>query len=254
MNKASEEQRRPFLDNITRSLPLVVSFKQRQRDHHISSLQRLIDDSFLAITSTHSCPGPSGPSLTTPVVYYGLEWTEELHLPVIQCHKSDRPLRSFSPQASSFGCWPSSPVYPRFWIDLSLMVQYQRLGPIGGVSARGFIKAIDDVHSHWALQCNSDLRRLFFSSFMEYSRATKNLYALGQLGLDVAPIAKINGQPVASPLDDCFLCSPTSVVLFFLMPIITLTLLSRKRGLCWCLDLVVRKPSCAQKVMVAFGS
>ena len=144
-------------------------------------------------------------------VYYGNQFSGplcSLDLPLWHCNKCKEKVK---PHPLTFGCWPSTPHTPTFWIDVDVLEQYRMLGPApkAGTSSQVFVASIKRVHERWGLCAVEDMSHLFLSSFMEYFRATHSISSLDSNGLDVAPAAKDETGKSIETVTSCIFCNPS---------------------------------------------
>ena len=166
----AESTRRAVFD-----LPLVLASKRRQADEFIMNLQEKINQSWIfhpcccekrddqSIKSFDgSClsimaPRPNEKRTT---MYYGHQFSGPsctLDLPLWYCNQCKETVK---PHPLTYGCWPSTPHTPTFWIDVDVLEQYRMLGPApkAGASARVFVVSIERTHFRSGLIAKEDMQ------------------------------------------------------------------------------------------------
>lgn len=119
-----------YLDSLGCNIDRVKGQQAAQQ----SALQAEIDNSYC---SCPQCPQPQPLHSQQPdgnVWYYGLHGTFQLALHKSTCSCCNQ---TFSPQALSFGCFPSTPVTAHVWYDLRVLRLYKSFGPMEGLSHTG---------------------------------------------------------------------------------------------------------------------
>ena len=215
--------------------PLVRGIKRAAAASFLASLQSAIDDSWML----HPCfnvegvfdPSERGvPASNLPpreVIYWGLEFTGKLTIPEWSCHHlgCSSPDQSITPHALTFCCFPSTPSFPSVWFDLSVMHTYKRLGPKEGLSATGFLDALERVQAEHDLGSKALKARFFENAFCAFLDMEVPTGSLGPEGLDVAPKAAVTGEGAGGGaggggaagggrpgiFDDCPICSDKAV-------------------------------------------
>lgn len=76
------------------------------------------------------------PNPVAVVNYYGLTCEDKLSLHQWTCNKCCQQV-IVPANPLQFGCFPSTPVQPHIWYDLTLLQLYQQFGPLEGLSATG---------------------------------------------------------------------------------------------------------------------
>lgn len=157
-----QDQRAEATSKAVLDLPFVRASKHLQCTQYIAQLQENINDSWKlhkccsergadgAVNSFDmSCLSsvPQGKNEKRSTIYYGPHYSGtmcSLVLPVWICSKCHETVK---PHPLTFGCWPSSPLIPTFWIDVDVLEQYRMLGPApkAGTSARVFVASVERV-------------------------------------------------------------------------------------------------------------
>ena len=220
-----QQQRAGATHKAVQDLPFVRAAKHLKCSNFIADLQDGInecwmlhpcccgtgDDGTKSFDSSCLTPVPQVKHEKRSTVYYGNQFSGplcSLDLPLWHCNKCKEKVK---PHPLTFGCWPSTPHTPTFWIDVDVLEQYRMLGPApkAGTSSQVFVASIKRVHERWGLCAVEDMSHLFLSSFMEYFRATHSISSLDSNGLDVAPAAKDETGKSIETVTSCIFCNPS---------------------------------------------
>jgi hypothetical protein len=122
--------------------PLARSIKQASFNYHVQLLQESITNAWKKHPCTHleeefdqSCLKEVE---TRRTIYLSHAGHGHLHMPLWDCELCNQ---RFSPNPITFGCFPSSPVAPHYWVDLDLHHQFSELA-MKGTSCDGRLTII----------------------------------------------------------------------------------------------------------------
>lgn len=117
------------------------------------------------------------------ILYYSANTSSSFDIPIFSCPGCG----SFEMPATACHCFPSTPVQPSYWIDLSLLSHYSQLYAHSGVSSSAFCQSLADLQQQLRLLAGEDLlgpeleSDLFSSAWVKYLEMTSRVAASSQI-------------------------------------------------------------------------